>query len=90
MLACAAAGYDLVKVETPGIGQGDAAVIDIADLSLYVMTPEYGAASQLGKIDSLALADVVAVNKVRPTRGRRRPPPGTATVGARPPSRARR
>jgi methylmalonyl-CoA mutase len=61
--ACRAAGFDLVIVETPGIGQGDAAIVDIADLSLYVMTPEYGAASQLEKIDMLDLADVVAINK---------------------------
>jgi methylmalonyl-CoA mutase len=61
--ACRAAGFDLVIVETPGIGQGDAAVVDIADVSLYVMTPEYGAPSQLEKIDMLDLADVVAINK---------------------------
>ncbi len=63
VMACAAAGFRLVVVETPGIGQGDAAVTDIADVSLYVMTPEYGAASQLEKIDMLELADVVAINK---------------------------
>ena len=50
-------------LETPGIGQGDAAVVELADVSLYVMTPEYGAASQLEKIDMLDFADVVAVNK---------------------------
>ncbi len=61
--ACGAAGFDLVIVETPGIGQGDAAVTDIADVSLYVMTPEYGAASQLEKIGMLELADAVAINK---------------------------
>jgi methylmalonyl-CoA mutase len=61
--ACRAAGFDLVIVETPGIGQGDAAVVEVADLSLYVMTPEFGAASQLEKIDMLDLADVVAINK---------------------------
>lgn len=61
--ACAAAGFDLILVETPGIGQGDAAVTAIADISLYVMTPEYGAASQLEKIDMLEMADVVAINK---------------------------
>src|SRR3954467_777192 len=61
--ACAAAGYDLVIVETPGIGQGDAAIVPLVDVSLYVMTPEFGAASQLEKIDSLDFADVVAVNK---------------------------
>ncbi|MFI9834536.1 fused isobutyryl-CoA mutase/GTPase IcmF [Streptomyces sp. NPDC051913] len=61
--ACKAAGYDLVIVETPGIGQGDAAIVPYADVSLYVMTPEFGAASQLEKIDMLDFADVVAVNK---------------------------
>jgi methylmalonyl-CoA mutase len=61
--ACRAAGYDLVILETPGIGQGDGAVTSLADVSLYVMTPEFGAASQLEKIDMLDFADVVAVNK---------------------------
>ncbi|MEU8897123.1 fused isobutyryl-CoA mutase/GTPase IcmF [Nocardia sp. NPDC048505] len=61
--ACKAAGYDLVILETPGIGQGDAAVTDHVDVSLYVMTPEFGAASQLEKIDMLDYADVVAINK---------------------------
>ena len=58
-----AAGFDLVVVETPGIGQGDAAVVPYVDTSLYVMTPEFGAASQLKKIDMLDFADVVAINK---------------------------
>ncbi|MCX5231452.1 fused isobutyryl-CoA mutase/GTPase IcmF [Streptomyces sp. NBC_00233] len=58
-----AAGFDLVIVETPGIGQGDAAIVPFADTSLYVMTPEFGAASQLEKIDMLDFADVVAINK---------------------------
>ncbi|MEU8636261.1 fused isobutyryl-CoA mutase/GTPase IcmF [Amycolatopsis sp. NPDC048633] len=61
--ACKAAGYDLVIVETPGIGQGDAGIVDFVDDSLYVMTPEFGAASQLEKIDMLDFADVVAINK---------------------------
>ncbi|MDP9396755.1 MAG: methylmalonyl-CoA mutase family protein [Actinomycetota bacterium] len=61
--ACRAAGYDLVIVETPGIGQGDAAIVPFCDVSLYVMTPEYGAASQLEKIDMLDFADAVAINK---------------------------
>ena len=61
--AVRAAGFDLVIVETSGIGQGDSAVTPFADASLYVMTPEFGAASQLEKIDMLDLADVVAVNK---------------------------
>ena len=61
--ACTAAGFDLVIVETPGIGQGDATITDYCDVSLYVMTPEYGASSQLEKIDMLDHADVVAINK---------------------------
>jgi isobutyryl-CoA mutase len=61
--ACKAAGFDLVVVETAGIGQGGAAITEVADVSLYVMTPEYGAPSQLEKIDMLDFADVVAVNK---------------------------
>ncbi|HLU55776.1 MAG TPA: fused isobutyryl-CoA mutase/GTPase IcmF [Pseudonocardia sp.] len=58
-----AAGFDLVIVETPGIGQGDAGIVPFVDRSLYVMTPEYGAASQLEKIDMLDFADAVAINK---------------------------
>jgi isobutyryl-CoA mutase len=61
--ACKCAGYDLVIVETSGIGQGDAAIVPHVDVSLYVMTPEYGAASQLEKIDMLDFADFVAINK---------------------------
>ncbi|MFE7795989.1 fused isobutyryl-CoA mutase/GTPase IcmF [Nocardia sp. NPDC057440] len=61
--ACRAAGYDLVILETPGIGQGDAGIVDHVDVSMYVMTPEFGAASQLEKIDMLDYADVVAINK---------------------------
>ncbi|MCW2880650.1 MAG: Methylmalonyl-CoA mutase [Sphaerisporangium sp.] len=60
---CRAAGNDLVIVETPGIGQGDAAIVPFSDVSLYVMTPEFGAGSQLEKIDMLDFADVVAINK---------------------------
>ncbi|WP_311208630.1 MULTISPECIES: fused isobutyryl-CoA mutase/GTPase IcmF [unclassified Aeromicrobium] len=58
-----AAAFDLVVVETPGIGQGDAAIVPHVDTSMYVMTPEFGAASQLEKIDMLDFADVVAINK---------------------------
>lgn len=58
-----AAGFDLVIVETPGIGQGDAGIVPFVDRSLYVMTPEFGAASQLEKIDMLDFADAVAINK---------------------------
>ena len=61
--ACRAAGYDLVVLETPGIGQGDAGIVDLSDVSLYVMTPEFGAATQLEKIDMLDFADAVAINK---------------------------
>ncbi|WP_181311700.1 fused isobutyryl-CoA mutase/GTPase IcmF [Nocardioides campestrisoli] len=64
VIACVkAAGFDLVVVETPGIGQGDAAIVPFVDTSLYVMTPEFGAASQLEKIDMLDFADTVAINK---------------------------
>ncbi|MDD2408791.1 MAG: methylmalonyl-CoA mutase family protein, partial [Tepidiphilus sp.] len=61
--ACKLTGYDLVIVETSGIGQGDAAIVPYVDTSLYVMTPEFGAASQLEKIDMLDFADFVAINK---------------------------
>ena len=61
--ACKCAGFDLIVVETSGIGQGDAAIVPLVDASLYVMTPEYGAASQLEKIDMLDFADFVAINK---------------------------
>ncbi|WP_245730586.1 fused isobutyryl-CoA mutase/GTPase IcmF [Pseudohongiella acticola] len=57
------AGFDLVIVETPGIGQGDAGIVPYVNNSLYVMTPEFGAASQLEKIDMLDYADVIAINK---------------------------
>ncbi|MGZ3755812.1 MAG: methylmalonyl-CoA mutase family protein [Mucilaginibacter sp.] len=60
---CKAAGYDLVIVETSGIGQSDTMITDYCDLSLYVMTPEFGAATQLEKIDMLDFADMVALNK---------------------------
>jgi methylmalonyl-CoA mutase len=58
-----AAGYELVIVETAGIGQSDSEIVDLADLSVYIMTPEYGAPSQLEKIDMLELADLVVINK---------------------------
>ena len=61
--ACRVAGFDLVIVETSGIGQGDAAIVPHVDCSLYVMTPEFGAASQLEKIDMLDFANFVAINK---------------------------
>ncbi|HWZ70207.1 MAG TPA: methylmalonyl-CoA mutase family protein [Casimicrobiaceae bacterium] len=61
--ASKAAGFDLIVVETSGIGQGDAAIVPHVDVSLYVMTPEFGAASQLEKIDMLDFADFVAINK---------------------------
>ena len=57
------AGFDLILVETSGIGQGDAAIVPLVDVSMYVMTPEFGAASQLEKIDMLDFADLVAINK---------------------------
>lgn len=60
---CRAAGFDLIVVETSGIGQSDTEITDHADVSLYLMTAEYGAATQLEKIDMLDFADVIAINK---------------------------
>ncbi|WP_394821259.1 methylmalonyl-CoA mutase family protein [Pendulispora albinea] len=61
--ACRAAGFDLIVVETSGIGQSDTEITEHADVSLYLMTAEYGAATQLEKIDMLDFADVIAINK---------------------------
>ncbi|HZF63192.1 MAG TPA: cobalamin-dependent protein, partial [Chitinophagaceae bacterium] len=58
-----AAGYDLIILESAGVGQSDASILDYCDVSLYVMTPEYGAASQLEKINMLDFADLIAINK---------------------------
>ncbi len=58
-----AARFDLILVETAGIGQSDSEIVDLADVSVYVMTPEYGAPSQLEKIDMLDLADTIVLNK---------------------------
>lgn len=58
-----AARYDLIILETSGIGQSDTEIVDHSDTTLYIMTPEYGAASQLEKIDMLDFADIIAINK---------------------------
>ena len=63
LAACRAAAFDLIVVETSGIGQGDAAIVPLVDVPMYVMTPEFGAASQLEKIDMLDFAEFVAINK---------------------------
>ena len=63
LAACKVSGFDLIVVETSGIGQGESAIVPLVDASLYVMTPEFGAASQLEKIDMLDFADFVAINK---------------------------
>jgi methylmalonyl-CoA mutase len=60
---CRAAGYDLVVLESAGVGQSDASILDHCDVRMYVMTPEYGAASQLEKINMLDYADLICVNK---------------------------
>ncbi len=61
--ATRAAGYDFIVVETSGIGQSDAGIVDVSDVSVYVMTSEFGAASQLEKIEMIELADLIVVNK---------------------------
>ena len=63
LAATKCAGFDLIIVETSGIGQGDAAIVPHVDIPMYVMTPEFGAASQLEKIDMLDFAEFVAINK---------------------------
>src|SRR3974390_96702 len=63
LAACKISGVDLIVVETSGIGQGESAIVPLVDASVYVMTPEFGAASQLEKIDMLDFADFVAINK---------------------------
>jgi len=63
LAAAKVAGFDLIVVETSGIGQGDAAIVPLVDIPMYVMTPEFGAASQLEKIDMLDFAEFVAINK---------------------------
>ena len=63
VMLCKALGFDLILVETSGIGQADASITDLADLSMYVMTPEFGAQTQLEKIEMIDLADMVVVNK---------------------------
>ena len=72
-----ASGFDLIIVETAGIGQSDSEIVDLVDLPVYVMTSEFGAASQLEKIDMLDLAELVVINKFdkrgAPGRAARRP-----------------
>ncbi len=68
--AARVAGFDLIIVETSGIGQGDAGIVPHVDVAMYVMTPEFGAQSQLEKIDMLDFADVVAINKFDRKGGR--------------------
>ncbi|MBK6859205.1 MAG: methylmalonyl-CoA mutase family protein [Saprospiraceae bacterium] len=63
LLILKAADFDLILLETSGIGQSDTEIVDFSDVSMYVMTPEYGAATQLEKIDMLDFADIVAINK---------------------------
>src|ERR1700688_2704275 len=63
LACCKISGFDLIVVETSGIGQGESAIVPLVDASVYVMTPEFGAASQLEKIDMLDFADFVAINK---------------------------
>ena len=94
--ACRAADFDLIVVETPGIGQGESVIVDVADVSLYVMTPEYGAASQLDKINMVDLAELIAINKFDRRGGEdalrdvSRQSAHARTAGRRPPPTRRR
>ena len=60
---CKEAAFDFIILESAGVGQSDASILDYCDVSMYVMTPEYGAASQLEKINMLDYADVICINK---------------------------
>ena len=80
-----AAGFDLVLLETSGIGQSDTEIVDYSDMSIYVMTPEYGAATQLEKIDMLDFADLVAINKADKEGAHRRAPRRSQAVQEEPP-----
>ena len=82
--SCKAAGFDLVIVETAGIGQTDSEIVDLVDFSLYVMTTEYGAATQLEKIDMLDFADLVVHQQVRQARRPRRAARRAQAVAAQP------
>ena len=88
-LVLRAAGFDLIIVETAGIGQSDSEIVDLADASIYVMTPEYGAPSQLEKIDMLELADVGRAQQVRPAGRRGRAARRAQAVAPQPHRRVR-
>src|SRR5690606_29918733 len=60
---CKTAGFDFIILESAGVGQSDTAILDYCDISMYVMTPEYGAASQLEKINMLDYEDIICINK---------------------------
>jgi putative protein kinase ArgK-like GTPase of G3E family len=84
MACCAGLGFDLVIVETAGIGQSDSEMVDLVDFPVYVMTSDYGAASQLEKIDMLDFAELVVLNKFDRQRFRGRAARRAQAVEAQP------
>ena len=81
---CRSAGYDLILLESAGTGQSDASILQFCNVSVYVMTPEYGAASQLEKINMLDYADFIVINKSRQTRRIGRPDRSKKTIQTQP------
>ena len=80
------AGFDLIVVETSGIGQGDAEITEVSDVSMYVMTSEFGAPTQLEKIDMIDFADLIVINKFERKGSEDALAPSAKTIPAQPSS----